>query len=671
MLAQGTFGQFSNGKPVGLFQSVPMKSFYLAVPTKYEDQIIETLGALGSIQLVTDYTIRGFTRVDTVEKCEKYIALKQRITSVLSGLPSERPVSKGLLQSLREDFRKPIQTEAVSEASLDDIQSCVMETERALDPRLETLEKLRSELHALNVLQQNLVILQRHRLRTDMLGDFQYIFVRAGFMNRTFSIRLEGYVEGTSVRFVKWPEKREEDFVVILGLNQDRLYMEETLTRLNFAPLTLPEGIDRDPAQAIEHNRASVAEIEGKIKEAEREIRSIGEEFQKRAADFEPVIHRSLIVEEARSTFSRTETLSLTHGWIPADQQKSLTDRATASTNGAVFLRFNDPGPGDQPPVQLHNLSVSKPFELFTRLRGMPQYREVDPTPIVTVLFTIMYGMMFGDLGQGVVLLMMGVIFSRLQRDFLRIPAASMRRLGEILAACGISAVFFGVLYGEFFLTEAFPPLFLNPIHGQTTMIVMALLFGVAQLTIGLVLKIVNLLRLRATTQAVFGGVRLVYYVTGVVLAAKYVASMSFAVFTENIWLTGVAIGSLILLFLSPAIEGLIRHGARFGQNLMMGVSEFIEVFLSYLTNSISYVRLAAFAIAHSALGLSAVILAGMIGSLPSYIAMNLLAMTIEALGVLIQCMRLTYYEFFTKFYSGGGVAYRPFSLPRVHGRFN
>ena len=99
-----------------------------------------------------------------------------------------------------------------------------------------------------------------------------------------------------------------------------------------------------------------------------------------------------------------------------------------------------------------------------------------------------------------------------------------------------------------------------------------------------------------------------------------------------------------------------------------MGAAEFIETFLSYLTNSISYVRLAAFAIAHSALGLSAIILTATIGLVPSYIAMNLLAMTIEALGVLIQCMRLTYYEFFTKFYSNGGVAYRPFLLPRIHG---
>jgi V/A-type H+-transporting ATPase subunit I len=143
---------------------------------------------------------------------------------------------------------------------------------------------------------------------------------------------------------------------------------------------------------------------------------------------------------------------------------------------------------------------------------------------------------------------------------------------------------------------------------------------------------------------------------------------MSFTVFAENLWLTVVAIASLGVVFLSPTIEAVLRHEFRFGEGIMKGASEFIETFLSYLTNSISYVRLAAFAIAHSALGISAVILAATIGVIPGFIVMNFLAMTIEALGVFIQCMRLTYYEFFTKFYSGNGVPYRPFSLPKIFG---
>ena len=652
-----------------MLQSTPMKRFYLATPTKYEDRIIEDLGALGFVQLISDYTVNGFRKVDSVEKCEKYVKLQQRMSSVLSALPPEKAAKKGLAQSLKGSFHKSVPSRRTpASVSLDQIEPEVAEAERRLDERLSKLEKLRSELKNLKATREGLLILQKHGLRPDSFGDFNNLFVRAGFLNRTFSAKLEKYAEGTSVKLSKWPEKREEDFLVILGLNRDRAYAEDTLTRLNFAPLILPSNVNPDPVQALKENEASAAQAQKEIDDLEHDVRSICEGFQERAVDFDPVVRRALAVENARGTFSRTETLSLVHGWIPFNRQESLAAAVQASTNGAAFLKFDDPSPDEQAPVQISNKSVAGNFELFTKLRGMPQYREIDPTPIVTVLFTIMYGMMFGDIGQGMVLLAIGVILSRLQKGFMGIPSRAMGRLGGIVASCGISAVFFGTLYGEFFLNEAFHPIFVNPIQGQTTMIVVALLFGVVQLGLGLVLKIVNLVRTGARMAAAFGGVRLVYYVVGVTLAIKYASSLSFAVFTQNLWLTVTALVCLIVVFFSPTIEAVLRHEGGFGAHIMSGASEFIETFLSYLTNSISYVRLAAFAIAHSALGLSALILAGLIGYWPGFIFMNFLALTIEALGVFIQCMRLTYYEFFTKFYSGTGSAYRPFTLPKLLG---
>jgi vacuolar-type H+-ATPase subunit I/STV1 len=646
-----------------------MKRFYLASPSRYEDQVIEALGQLGTVQLITDYTVNGFKKVDTVEKCENYVKLQQRMSSVLSTLPPQKGTKKGLARSLKESFGKPMQREVeVPDVGLEQIESHILETEARLDDRLAKLEKLRTEMKALKALDENLLILQNHALRADDLGDFENIFVKAGFINKALSLKLDRYVEGTDVRFSKWPDKREEDFVVILGPNRDKAHMEETLTRLNFAELTIPKGIKPDPTQAIEENRASEDKLQHDFDGLEKDVRRICEEFQNKAAGFEPLVRRALAIEGARSAFGRTETLSLVHGWVPAEQEEPLRSAVTESTNGATILKFDNPAPGENPPVRINNRGIAGSFELFTKLRGTPQYNEIDPTLIVTVLFTIMYGMMFGDIGQGALLFAMGLIFSRLQRSFLGIPARAMRKLGGILATCGISAIFFGTLYGEFFLSEAFHPIFVNPIQGQTTMIIVALLFGVVQLSVGLVLKIVNLLRNKAMIEAAFGGVRLVYYVTGVVLAVKYAATMSFTVFTDNLGLLVLALTCLLLVLLSPTIEGVLKHEFKMGEGVMKGVSEFIETFLSYMTNSISYVRLAAFAIAHSALGIAAVILGASMGVLPGFIVMNFLAMTIEALGVFIQCMRLTYYEFFTKFYSGTGVPYRPFSLPRVFG---
>ena len=654
-----------------MLKSTPMKRFYLVTPTKYEDQIIESLGELGSAQLVSDYTIKGFKRLENVEKCEKYVKLQQRIGSILSTLPPEEPKKKGVFGFLKRGSTKsPGKAKELSTApSLAEVESYVSSGETALDEKMESLEKLRSENTRLKTLEQNLQVLQKYGLRVDSIGDFEYVFVKAGFMNKALTAKLQRYIEGTSIRYKRWPEKREEDFLVIAGLNSDKLHIEEATTLLNFAELTFPKNINPDPKRALEENRSLAEDVRNKTSEIEKDVRDLAQEFQRRAVSFEPVVVHALRTEEARSTFSRTETLSLAHGWIPQENQESMKKAVDSSTSNKAFLKFDDPGPSDKPPSKLRNPAVFRPFELITRLRGTPQYREIDPTPIIGILFPIMYGMMFGDVGQGIVLIVLGLVFNRMNRGFLKIPAGGIKKLGGILATCGICATIFGTLYGEVFLTEAFHPLFVSPLEHLSTMIIMALAFGVAQLTIGLILKIVNLLRQKAKILAAFAVLRLFYYMIGVALAIKYVQNMSFTVFTDNLLLTIAAIGSLLLIFLSPAIEGILEHDFKLVERIMMGASEFIETFLSFLTNSISYVRLAAFAIAHSALGLSAAILAPTIGGIPSYLAMNLLALTIEALGVLIQCMRLTYYEFFTKFYLNSGVAYRPFSLPKLYAK--
>src|SRR3990172_89648 len=111
-----------------------MKRFYLATPTRYEDQVIEDLGALGTVQLITDYTVGGFKKVDTVEKCEKYVKLQQRMASILSTLPPEKPPKKSFIQSLKGGSVKPKPREIapIRKANLDEIEASVLETEKTL-----------------------------------------------------------------------------------------------------------------------------------------------------------------------------------------------------------------------------------------------------------------------------------------------------------------------------------------------------------------------------------------------------------------------------------------------------------------------------------------------------------------------------------------------------------
>ncbi|MFQ5710505.1 MAG: V-type ATP synthase subunit I [Candidatus Geothermarchaeales archaeon] len=648
-----------------LLRPTPMKRFYVAVPTKYEDEVIRALG--GVAHLIKDYTIRGAKREENVEVCLRYMRLLQRINSILPTFVAEKPAEKSRLEAFKERFRKPsIERPEKVEIELDEISSYVQTVESKLDGMLGELEKTQAEIDELRKTREEIEVLQRSGLRIDEIGDFKLIFVKAGFLSHAALPRFERYVKGTSIMYTVKPKDGREDFIVATGLNEDKSYMETTLKLLNFKEIRLPEDIDRDPSQALTKIANTLEEKERRYEELREELVKIGGEFKRKSSYFEPYVRRTLQMEEARSAVSKTATLSLIHGWVPSSKIDSLKKDVEATTEKEFHLEFEDPSPGEEVPSQIKNKGVFGYFELFTRLRGLPNYFELDPTPIVTVLFVIMFGMMFGDIGDGICLIVLGFIFSRMYKGFLGIGAVAVRRLGGILLTCGVSSVIFGALYGEFFLYEVFHPLLLSPLHDQTLIMVIALLFGVIQIAIGLVLSTINEFRKKDRFKAVFSGrglMGLIYYVCGVALAIKYAYTMSLTVFIENLPLTVVVIGALIVIFISPIVESIREGELRFMEDLMKGFSEALETFISFLTNSISYVRLAAFAIAHAALGLSAAILAGMIGSLPSYLFLNFLVFIIEGLSVIIQSMRLTYYEFFTKFYSGGGTTYKPLTL--------
>ncbi len=144
---------------------------------------------------------------------------------------------------------------------------------------------------------------------------------------------------------------------------------------------------------------------------------------------------------------------------------------------------------------------------------------------------------------------------------------------------------------------------------------------------------------------------------------------MDFSVFlTQGVVIfTSIALASLALIFLSPLIQSFARHDeARFTDKLIEGFGQGLETLIVLIANSVSYIRLAAFAIAHDALALAAVIFAPMIGSVPSYIVMNVVVFLIEGFAALIQSLRLMYYEFSTKFYVGNGVPYKPLKIVRL-----
>jgi len=351
-------------------------------------------------------------------------------------------------------------------------------------------------------------------------------------------------------------------------------------------------------------------------------------------------------------------------GWMADKDAKSL-EAEIDSDELTVFTRYGETG--DMPPISLKNPPVIRQFEFFTRLYGLPVYDEIDPTFLLAVTYTLLFGLMFGDVGHGLVLALIG----------LYIHIALKKPLGSILAVVGGASIGFGFLYGSIFgFEDVLPALWRRPMADITGTLLFAVGVGIGLIVLSMCLYIYNAAKTRRYGDLLFGanGVAgLLFY--GAVLWLVYRVlfdghSLSMPVMSL------VALPLLFVAFKRPIMGFIGRRSGRddntesqthgLGMLTFNMLIEIFETLLTYVTNTISFVRVGAFAISHA--GMMHVVLQLSQGTAGSHnllilILGNVLVMAIEGLLVGIQVLRLDFYEIFSRFYSGGG---RGFASDRV-----
>jgi V/A-type H+-transporting ATPase subunit I len=622
------------------------------VPSSYEDAVLRKMGELGTSQLTREIPIPRSETNEDIEVCRRFIGLYERIKILLEGFlvegQSENP-SKGSL-----------------EINCSQIRNLVKQTETTLNEKSKQIETLETEIKTLKAAKEKLGYLKTYGLDVSDLGGFRQIFVKAGFLSNLLLPKFGAYVNGTSVVYASKSGRPRESLVVITGLNEDQALVETILKTLNFEELTFPKNLDSKPEKAIEQINNALESREKGIQNLKTELMKVKEQFDY----FSSYVNYTLQVEEAKGLLARTKSKSLIHGWIPSEKvEQFATQLENVVPKVAVSLKFEDPSPSDKVPVELKSNGLLGAFGLFTRLQGVPDYFEINPTAIYMLVYALMFGMMFGDIGDGALLILIGFLLTRTRKRLLALSVASLRKIGKILAVCGLSTILFGFLYGEAFVMELFPPLLFSPLHDVSRIITIALVFGVLQLILALSINITNKVKRKDVPNAIFGGrgiVGLTFYLSGVAVAIAFIEELNLSVvFRQDILpFTLITVLSLVLVFFSPVIKALIgEKKGRLSDKLMEGFGEGLETFIASLANSVSYIRLAAFAIAHGALGMASAVLASTTGNIPSLILVNVIVFVIDGFAALIQSLRLMYYEFSTKFYVGNGVQFRPFKI--------
>lgn len=499
------------------------------------------------------------------------------------------------------------------------------------------------------------------------LLNLKYLKLRLFVISRENYGRLKGNYENIPSLVLKVAATDDNIIVISVAPQCFGDEIERLLTSLNYQELKLPVGYSGTAQEIIE-------KLTGEIKNILNEIKGLKEQVQKHRGDISPAIKKAysaLILEKKVEIVKREaamgKKLFFLFGYVPKSKVKRLQKELWDYFGSRIILVIDDAPVKEMaksPPTKFKNNWIIRPFEALIRMYGLPSYDEVDPTIFFGLSYMLLFGAMFGDLGQGFVILLAGLYLTY------RKKSASF---GGVLSRLGGSSMVFGVLYGSVFGNEhIIPALFIRPMANINTMLILAIGLGVILMTISFLYSLINNWKRRNIEEGIFGREGLVgflFFLTLIFTAANRVLNL--ADIPLSVLIIIMAVLLLLNVFKEP-ISNLIKGSNRLYKEKItdyyteagFGV---IETLLSFLSNTISFIRVGAFALNHAGLYLAFETMAEMInsgfGGALVLVLGNIIIIGLEGLIVFIQGLRLEYYELFSKYYSGNGVEYTPIRL--------
>jgi V/A-type H+-transporting ATPase subunit I len=296
----------------------------------------------------------------------------------------------------------------------------------------------------------------------------------------------------------------------------------------------------------------------------------------------------------------------------------------------------------------------------------LPSYNEIDPTPFVAITTLVMFGVMFGDIGQGLFILLLGL--------FLKFKFKA--GFSGIAIWGGISSIMFGFLYGSIFANEEIiKPIWAHPMHSINTILIISVSYGIVLTLISMCLNLVNCFKHGNRGGLIFdknGIAGILFYLIIITSIVAYIIKGKMIIPVPIIII--LMLISVLAMFLKEPLENLIEKKNHFlpedkGGFFVESIFELLETIMGFISNTISFVRIGAFALNHAGLSLAIWTLYNMANGSAGILVIvfgNLLIIGMEGLIVGIQCLRLQYYEIFSHFFKGEGVEFENINIDRI-----
>ena len=654
-----------------MFFPEAMTEVELIVPSKDLLAVTKVLGNHGVFHQI-DSTYLGLENLGPntwQEKAASYSTLERRIQVIMQNLNLNEEYSGTSTFDSIADL-EPLQS------AVDRIEGEVKQTSDQLAAEKKTLEQLESQLNQLEPIANT-------NVDVGVLRKSNYLYSVLGIIPAENVSRLETSLSRVPHAFFTLREDPKKPVVWILGPRTNSDVIDRAVKSAYLNPLALPEEFEGTPAQINESLRKAIETSKQKISELNATLAKLADTHKKELYQLLWDVHVSRMIADAIARFGQLRHTYVVVGWVPSANLDALTQRLKQASKETLIeaTPVEPAGHHSNVPVDLRNSGFLGWFELLVNTYARPRYEELDPTFLIAVTFPLLYGVMFGDVGHGLVLAAFGWLLKSKVVPALR----SMASLGGILIASGLSGTIFGFLFGSIFGFEDILPespifgrfFWMHPIKNILTTLIIAVGTGIVLLTIGYLLNLYNAFRARDWGRFFFdsnGLAGLIFHWSFLgLIASSFVPG--FPIPTVVFVILAVVSILLCVVFSEPLKHWMEGHypliEGSVGMFAVQAAAELLEKVISVFSNTLSYVRVGAFAIVHAGFTGAVFVIARLVGGGAEagfgYWAVvvfgNIFVIILEAFIVFIQTMRLHYYEFFSKFFRGGGSPYEPLAL--------
>ena len=485
--------------------------------------------------------------------------------------------------------------------------------------------------------------------------NMEYMKFRYGKMPYKNLEELKREIEDLDVIMLEIEKDEEEIWIMYFASPGQSSKVDSLFNVMKFERIWLPEEAQGTAAQYIDEVDLYIENTKKQIKNIERQIDNLKIYYERELQNYYNQLVLLEKVNNIKKYMAHDDKGSFyIVGWIPYKNMQNILPELEKEDIECV-VKTNDEVSSDAP-TKLKNNRIVKPFETIVKMYGVPNYAEMDPTTFVAITAFLMFGFMFGDVGQGAVIFLIGLILAKKKIS-----------LGPVLTAGGISAIIFGFLYGSVFGKEGIiKPIITSPMENITTMLIAGITSGAILIIIAMILNIKNGIKNKDKSKILFdknGLAGLVFYISVLVLVVGFLLKGKLLL-SGGVLALVIGVPLILILFKENIMRKINKTKDKgIKSSFIEKIFEIIEMLLSFASNTISFVRLAAFAINHVGLCVAVSILSQMTtgaGTIAIAIIGNVIVIVLEGLIVAIQVLRLEYYELFSRFYSGDGKEYKP-----------